>query len=114
LGYHNRFQTDEKLLKRKLSYGEAKPKNTLDYFNYYQNNLCFYLDCLPIVIGITWWKVLLAFVMHYTAGLILSIIFQLAHEETTNPSPNELGEMDNTWAIHQLFTTTNFAPKTLL
>jgi linoleoyl-CoA desaturase len=32
-------------------------------------------------------------------------------EETTNPSPNELGEMDNTWAIHQLFTTTNFAPK---
>jgi hypothetical protein len=41
--------------------------------------------------------------------------FQLAHvvEETTNPSP-ELGEMDNTWAIHQLFTTTNFAPKTQL
>jgi linoleoyl-CoA desaturase len=40
----------------------------------------------------------------------------LAHvvEETTNPSPNELGEMDNTWAIHQLFTTTNFAPKTQL
>jgi hypothetical protein len=32
-----------------------------DYFNYYQNNLCFYLDCLPIVIGITWWKVLIGF-----------------------------------------------------
>jgi linoleoyl-CoA desaturase len=31
--------------------------------------------------------------MHYTAGLILSVVFQLAHvvEETTNPSPNELG-----------------------
>jgi linoleoyl-CoA desaturase len=30
--------------------------------------------------------------MHYTAGLILSVVFQLAHvvEETTNPSPNEL------------------------
>jgi linoleoyl-CoA desaturase len=68
------------------------------------------LDCLPIVIGITWWKLLAFFVMHYT-GLILSIVF-LAHvvEETTNPSP-KLGEMDNTWAIHQLFTTTNFAPK---
>jgi linoleoyl-CoA desaturase len=50
--------------------------------------------------------------MHYTAGF-LSIVFQLAHvvEETDNPSPNELGEMGNTWAIHQLFTTTNFAPK---
>jgi linoleoyl-CoA desaturase len=28
------------------------------------------------------------FIMHYTAGLILSVVFQLAHvvEETTNPS----------------------------
>jgi linoleoyl-CoA desaturase len=35
---------------------------------------------LPIVIGITWWKVLIGFfIMHYTAGLILSIVFQLAH-----------------------------------
>jgi linoleoyl-CoA desaturase len=69
---------------------------------------------LPIVIGITWWKVLIGFfIMHYTAGLILSIVFQLAHvvEETENPTPNELGEMGNTWAIHQLFTTTNFAQK---
>jgi hypothetical protein len=41
-------------------------------------------------------KYYLAFVMHYTAGLILSVVFQLAHVvETTNPSPNELGEMDN-------------------
>jgi linoleoyl-CoA desaturase len=48
---------------------------------------------LPIVIGITWWKVLIGFfIMHYTAGLILSIVFQLAHvvEETENPTPNEL------------------------
>jgi linoleoyl-CoA desaturase len=43
---------------------------------------------LPIVIGIAWWKVLIGFfIMHYTAGLILSIVFQLAHvvEETDNP-----------------------------
>jgi linoleoyl-CoA desaturase len=51
--------------------------------------------------------------MHYTAGLILSIVFQLAHvvDEAANPQPNEAGEMENTWAIHQLFTTVNFAPK---
>lgn len=69
---------------------------------------------LPIIIGITWWKVLLGFfVMHYTAGLILSVVFQLAHivEETANPLPDENGEMENTWAIHQLYTTANFAPK---
>jgi linoleoyl-CoA desaturase len=39
------------------------------------------------------WQVLLDFfIMHYTAGLILSIVFQLAHvvDETTNPAPNEV------------------------
>lgn len=71
----------------------------------------------PMLFGITWWKVLIGFfVMHYTAGLILSIVFQLAHvvEETDNPVPNEHGEMENTWAIHQLYTTANFAPKNRL
>jgi linoleoyl-CoA desaturase len=48
---------------------------------------------LPIIIGITWWKVLIGFfVMHYTAGLILCP-FQLAHvvEENYNPSPKRIG-----------------------
>jgi hypothetical protein len=45
------------------------------------------------------------FVMHYTAGLILSVVFQLAHvvEETTNPSPNELGKwiiLGNSSVVH--------------
>jgi linoleoyl-CoA desaturase len=69
---------------------------------------------LPILIGIVWWQVLLGFfLMHYTAGLILSIVFQLAHvvDQTSYPTPNENGEMENTWAIHQLYTTANFAPK---
>ncbi|ALM49664.1 fatty acid desaturase [Flavobacterium psychrophilum] len=68
----------------------------------------------PMLLGITWWKVLVGFfVMHYVAGLILSVVFQLAHvvEETANPIPDENGEMENTWAIHQLYTTANFAPK---
>ena len=73
---------------------------------------------LPIlVLDIAWWKVLIGFfVMHYTAGLILSIIFQLAHivEDTETPLPDTQGNMDNTWAIHQLFTTANFAPRNKL
>ena len=69
---------------------------------------------VPMLLGIVWWKVLIGFfVMHYTAGLILSIVFQLAHvvEETENPVPDENNEMENTWAVHQLYTTANFAPK---
>jgi linoleoyl-CoA desaturase len=109
------FKQMRNYLKRKLSYGAPKSPKIL--WTTLIITKIIYLTIwiiLPIVIGITWWKVLLGFfVMHYTAGLILSIVFQLAHvvDHTTNPIPNELGEMDNTWAIHQLYTTTNFAPK---
>ncbi len=109
------FRQMRAYLKRKLSYGEPKSPKIL--WTTLIITKIIYVSIwivLPIVIGITWWKVLLGFfVMHYTAGLILSIVFQLAHvvEETTNPIPNDAGEIENTWAIHQLYTTANFAPK---
>jgi len=68
---------------------------------------------IPIVFfTIPWWQVLLGFcIMHYVAGFILSIIFQLAHMvgDADMPLPDETGSMKNTWAIHQLYTTVNFA-----
>ncbi len=70
-----------------------------------------------LVLDVAWWKVLIGFfVMHYTAGLILSIVFQLAHivEDADMPLPDDSGNMENSWAIHQLFTTANFAPKNRL
>lgn len=72
-----------------------------------------YMIVLPIaVLPIAWWQVLLGFfVMHYVAGFILAIIFQPAHvvDGTEYPLPDEGGNIYNTWAIHQLYTTTNFA-----
>ena len=109
------FKQMRNYLKRKLSYGEPKSPKIL--WTTLIITKVIYMGIwivLPMVIGITWWKVLVGFfVMHYTAGLILSIVFQLAHvvDEAANPQPNEVGEMENTWAIHQLFTTVNFAPK---
>ena len=49
--------------------------------------------------------------MHAVAGLILGLIFQLAHsvEETSWPIPDQNGELKNEWAIHQINTTANFA-----
>ena len=62
-----------------------------------------------------WWQILIGFfVMHYTAGLILSLTFQLAHviEDAQMPLPDKkTGTMKNTWAIHQLLTTVNFSTK---
>ena len=54
------------------------------------------------------------FVMHYTAGLILSLVFQLAHVigEADMPLPEKKsGNMKNSWAVHQLKTTVNFSTK---
>lgn len=110
------FKQMKSYLRRKLSYGELKSSKILWTTLVITKVIYFSIwIVIPMIIGIVWWKVLIGFfVMHYTAGLILSIIFQLAHvvDETENPVPdNETGEIKNTWAIHQLFTTTNFAPK---
>ncbi len=109
------FLQMKRYLKRKLSYGEFK-NPAIQWTTLIITKIIYFSIwiVLPILIGITWWKVVVGFiVMHYTAGLILSVIFQLAHvvEETHQPVPNNNGEMENTWAIHQLFTTANFAPK---
>jgi linoleoyl-CoA desaturase len=72
-----------------------------------------YILVIPmLVMNITWWQWLVGFVsMHYVAGFILAIIFQPAHviDGTEFPMPDGEGKMDNSWAIHQLHTTTNFA-----
>lgn len=74
-----------------------------------------YIFVLPLMIlDVAWWQVLLGVVtMHYVAGFILAVIFQPAHviDGTEYPLPNEEGRMENSWAIHQLHTTTNFANK---
>lgn len=51
------------------------------------------------------------FTMHAVLGLLITAVFQLAHvvEGPTHHEPTLSGKMDNTWAIHQLETTANFA-----
>ena len=72
-----------------------------------------YIFIIPaLVLSVTWWQLLIGFlVMHYIAGFILAVIFQPAHviDGTEYPLPDDNGKMDNSWAIHQLHTTTNFA-----
>lgn len=49
--------------------------------------------------------------MHFIAGVILTVIFQLAHsvEDAAHPMPDENGIIENDWAIHQINTTVNFS-----
>lgn len=68
---------------------------------------------LPMmVLPFAWWQILIGFVaMHMLMGIILSVVFQLAHivEETEFPAPTEKGDIENSFVVHQFNTTANFA-----
>ena len=65
------------------------------------------------VAGIPFLHILPGFLlMHFIAGIVLTVVFQLAHtvEGTDHPMPDMDGNIDNAWAIHQMNTTKNFSP----
>lgn len=73
---------------------------------------------LPILmIDIPWWQTLLGFLsMHYVSGIILALVFQAAHitEATDFFEVDESGTLENSWAVHQMKTTTNFGTSSKL
>jgi linoleoyl-CoA desaturase len=68
---------------------------------------------LPILIlQPVWWHFVLCFLtMHLTAGFLLAIVFQLAHvvEQTAFVPLEREGEPAESWAVHQLRNTCDFA-----
>jgi linoleoyl-CoA desaturase len=65
-----------------------------------------------VVLDLAWWQVAVGFLaMHLTAGIILGVIFQLAHvvEGPDYPMPDEQGQMEHAWLLHEMHTTANFA-----
>ncbi|MEI7470384.1 MAG: fatty acid desaturase, partial [Chloroflexota bacterium] len=62
-----------------------------------------------------WWQVLLGMILTLmTVGVTLAAIFQLAHVMEPAEFPEPVGDplhIENEWAIHQVETTVNFAPK---
>lgn len=98
-GVNTNTKTENVLLFLKISVAK------LSYF--------FLLIYMPItVFNIPAMQIITGFLlMHFFAGLILTVVFQLAHtvEGTSHPIPNDSGNIENDWAIHQLNTTVNFA-----
>lgn len=68
---------------------------------------------LPILVTpFKWWQVIIGFsILHFTAGIIMSTIFQMAHvvEDVQQPLPNEESVIPHEWTVHQLMTTSDFA-----
>jgi linoleoyl-CoA desaturase len=73
----------------------------------------FVVMAVPVMFfSIPFTQVLAGFLlMHFVSGIILTVVFQLAHtvEGTSHPLPNEKNIIENDWAIHQMNTTVNFA-----
>ena len=67
-----------------------------------------------LVLGLPLWQFAIGYVaMHMVAGVILGVVFQLAHvvEATAHPVPDSCGHMEHTWPIHEMYTTANFATR---
>lgn len=78
----------------------------------------FILIIIPVlVLPVSFSSILFAFIlMHAIIGLTLSAIFQPAHVMPSSqyPLPDNKGNMENNWAVHQLLTTCNYAPNSRL
>ncbi|TXK36751.1 acyl-CoA desaturase [Pontibacter qinzhouensis] len=98
----------------------SKAENKVFLFKLIYTKLLYFAVILAVpvfVFNIPFLEVLLGFfVMHFVAGIVLTVVFQLAHtvEGTSHPRPTEHGIIENDWAIHQLNTTVNFSRKSKL
>lgn len=72
-----------------------------------------YIIVIPLLIlDVTWWQFLVGFLsFHLTSGLIVGVVFQLAHvvEGPEHVDPPEDARIEENWFIHQMRTTANFA-----
>lgn len=98
------------LIKQKSAYQRELAKLVIGkciYFSYILV-LPLYLTSMSIL---QWLSFFLAY--HAVCGVILCIIFQLAHvvKGASFPKLNHKGNIDNEWAVHQMQTTSNFSPK---
>jgi linoleoyl-CoA desaturase len=61
-----------------------------------------------------WWQVLIGFLLvMLTVGLVMGVVFQLAHINGEAKFPEPVGSpqhIENEWAVHQVETTADFAP----
>ncbi|MEB2775690.1 acyl-CoA desaturase [Algoriphagus sp. D3-2-R+10] len=74
-----------------------------------------YALVLPLImVPLPAWIIILAFLsMHFVTGICISAVFQTAHivSDTSFPQPDDTGQIHGDWTVHQLATTSNYAPK---
>jgi linoleoyl-CoA desaturase len=104
------YKRDKAPLSNKFSYGKLLTILIISKILYYAVFMLLPIVFLPFA---WYWVVVFFIAMHFTSGFILTVIFQTAHVVPASeyPLPDENGTMENNWAVHQLYTTSDFSPK---
>jgi linoleoyl-CoA desaturase len=110
------FSDYQKYFRRKIGDIPLKEMSIRDHFEFWISKVVHagLFIVWPIAI-FGFWAWLLGFVvLAATSGLILSIVFQLAHtvEDASFMAPDpHTNKLEDEWAVHQLKTTANFATR---
>jgi linoleoyl-CoA desaturase len=105
-----------KYFKRRIFRTELQKMNNHEHLMFWLSKvlyIAFYVALPVAAVGWQAWAIGFA-CMHVTMGLTLALVFQLAHvvEHAEFELVEEEDKMiENEWAIHQLKTTANFAPR---
>ncbi|HET6994433.1 MAG TPA: acyl-CoA desaturase [Chitinophagaceae bacterium] len=109
-----------KYFKGKICTTPLQKMSSKEHFIFWASKVLylFFYIALPVM-AVGWGPWALAFVcMHVTMGLALALVFQLAHvvEHVEFEAAKDMDHklIENEWAIHQVKTTANFAPRNWL
>ena len=103
-----------KYFSKKVYTTELKPMDFTEHFIFWASKVMYLVVYVVIpVYALGWQAWLVGFlVMHFVLGLILALVFQLAHvveHAEFTAAGVEPVKIENEWAIHQVKTTANFA-----
>jgi len=105
-----------KFFKKSLKTGTGKHAK-IEYVKLFGFKTLYYIIFifLPIfAMEMNWWQLIVLFlVLHFSEGLAMGLIFQLSHlvVQTNMPLPDDKDHIHDSWAVHQMKTTANFARK---
>jgi linoleoyl-CoA desaturase len=106
-----------KYFSRRILSSPLQKMDTREHIVFWMSKVFYLLGYILLPVMVLGWKLwAIEFVcLHLTMGFTLAIIFQLAHvvEDVSfvYAGPNDTQKIENEWAIHQVITTANFAPK---
>ncbi len=86
-----------------------------DHVIFWAGKLFFFVIMIALPLQVfPWWQVLVGFlIVMLTVGLVMGVVFQLAHINGEVEFPEPVGNpqrIENEWAVHQVETTADFAP----